>query len=230
MPSGLRNISNIVQNRVGSRLSRQFSLPTQRRLKGFGSSVLDRLKESAKRQREAAQGIPAAPATPVTPSAGGGGTSGGGASGGLTPARQRSDVKSQLESLAKQIAEQVRVPTRTLTLEDVFTPEEQRLARIGISQRVARVLDPRLERGLENIGTQFAQRGLLRSGMRGEQQNLFGEDIAEQRAIQERDLFNIRLREANERLSEQQRRLEQEAAQAAAAQRANNIRDILRRL
>jgi hypothetical protein len=129
-------------------------------------------------------------------------------------ASPRQSLQDQINQLVQSIAGQVRTPTKVLTLEDVFSQQQQDLARQTAAQRVARVLDPQLQRGLENIGGAFAGRGLFRSGIRGQEQGMFGEDIAEQRATQEAELFNIRRDEAQQELRRRQEQLEKEAAQA----------------
>lgn len=116
-----------------------------------------------------------------------------------------------LNSLASAIASGVRVPTKTYSLKDVFSNEEQNLARQNIAARVARLINPELERGNESINTDFSSRGLFRSGLRDRGLSDFGADIEEKRQTQQEELYNIRLAEAYDALQRKQREAEREA-------------------
>lgn len=130
-----------------------------------------------------------------------------------TPSPQRS--MQDYQALIDRITQQVRVPTRVLTLGDVgFGADAQSRARQIAAERVGRVLNPQLTRGLQNIGGNFAERGIFRSGMRQNEQGRFRDDIEEQRAIQQEELYNIREQEARQKLAREQARLEKEAAQS----------------
>lgn len=119
---------------------------------------------------------------------------------------------SGLNSLVQAIANQVRVPTKQYSLNDVFSRNEQNLARRNIASRVARVLDPEQREGQTNISENFAGRGLFRSGLRTRDIQDFNADIAEKRQTQQEELYNIRLQEALEELQRRQQEAERQAA------------------
>lgn len=117
-----------------------------------------------------------------------------------------------LRSLAEAIASQVRVPVKQYTLNDVFSNDDQRLARQNIASRVARLIDPQRAQGIENIQSDFASRNLFRSGLRERGLGDFEADIADTRKTQEEELFSIRMAEALESLQKRQQEAEREAA------------------
>jgi hypothetical protein len=117
----------------------------------------------------------------------------------------------QLNSLAGAIASAVRVPAKTYSLTDVFSNDEQELARRNIADRVSRLINPELERGNETINTDFSSRGLFRSGLRGKGLSEFGADIEEKRQTQQEELYSIRLAEAYDALQRKQQEAEREA-------------------
>lgn len=118
---------------------------------------------------------------------------------------------------AQKIAQQV--PVRAKSFEEVLPFSnffDQDLAKASIRERVEKFFAPQIDRGIEDIRQQFAQRGLFRSGMRGDNERNFFEDIADQFGQQEQSLFTTREAEEKGRYSLEQERFEKDPTKYTA--------------
>lgn len=101
-----------------------------------------------------------------------------------------------LVSRARQIASNISANPflgSKLGFRKFFNPT---LARKGATQEARTFFQPQLNLGLGNINADFANRGLLRSGLRNDARQKFTEDLNDRQSQMIEQLFNTRQQQA----------------------------------
>jgi len=123
---------------------------------------------------------------------------------------QATPQKSKAQQMAEAIVGKMKTPgdfSKVMAWQDYFDPE---LARSAASQRATGYFMPQLEKNIDTLRTEMANRGLFRSGIRNRGEGEVMEDIADQEAQMIDMLYGQRESEARESYGAEQEKFEQD--------------------